>query len=73
MVEQIVEIMKQVFESDEVNENTSQENCSEWDSMKNLALAFELEQKFNVSLEPDDMAKMKSVKEIVSIIKTKTE
>lgn len=71
MEQKVVEIMKRVFESDEVDENTSQENFPEWDSMKNLSLAFEIEQEFNISLEPEEMAKMRSVKDIVSVIATK--
>lgn len=71
MKEKIIEILKDVFETENVDENSSQENIESWDSMHQLSLAFELESGFNISFEPEEIAKMKSVDDIVNILSVK--
>ena len=68
MEEKILEILKNVFELDSVDASCSQETCEKWDSMGQLNLVVELEDAFDVSLEPEQIAEMKSVQDIVRII-----
>lgn len=68
MEERILEIMRIVFETNDVNVNSTQENCSAWDSMAQLNLALELEEEFGISLEPEEISKMKSFDEIKNIV-----
>lgn len=70
MEEKVLEILKNVFELDCVDETCSQENCEKWDSMGQLNLVVELEDAFDVSLEPEQIAEMKSVQDVVRIIST---
>jgi acyl carrier protein len=42
-----------------------------WDSVQQLNLVLELEQEFNVSLDPDDIEQMQSIGAIVRIIEAK--
>ncbi len=69
MDEKVLEILKSVLEDDSVTTETTQENNSNWDSLRQLNLVVELESEFGISFEPDEMAEMKSYKKIIEIIK----
>ena len=71
MEEKVLEILKKLFELDTVDETCSQETCEKWDSMGQLNLVVELESEFDVTLEPEEIGEMKSVKDIVRILKMK--
>lgn len=71
MEEKVLEILKDLFELDTVDETCSQETCEKWDSMGQLNLVVELESEFDVTLEPEEIAEMKSFNDIVRILKTK--
>ena len=61
MREQIKEILKQVFKIDHIKDNLSQKNCDKWDSLNHLNLIIALEQRFDVSFEPEDIVEMNSL------------
>lgn len=71
METKVLDILKDVFELDVVDESCSQENCAAWDSMEQLNLVAELEDIFDVSLEPEEIGSMKSYEDIVRILKSK--
>lgn len=71
MEEKVLEILKNLFELDTVDETCSQESCEKWDSMGVLNLVVELESEFDVSLEPEEIGEMKSFNDIVRILKEK--
>ena len=72
MKERIKEIMKRVFNLDDVTDDISQKNCGKWDSMAHLNLVIELEEEFDVSLEPEEIAEMTSLSKVEEILnKTK--
>ena len=58
--EEIMDVMRAVLKTD-VDENTSQNNCEKWDSMNHLNLVIELEDTFEVELEPNEISLMKSL------------
>ena len=64
MRERIKEVLKRVFELDEVSDDISQSNFVKWDSLNHLNLVVELEDVFGVSFEPEDIAEMKSLEGI---------
>ena len=70
MEEKVLEILKNLFELETVDETCSQETCKKWDSMGQLNLAVELETEFDVSLEPEDISEMKSYRDIIRILKS---
>lgn len=70
MRKKIINIVSRVFET-EVNENTDQKNCAAWDSLRHLNLIIELEDEFNISFEPEEIAQMKSIKKIEELLKDK--
>lgn len=71
MEEKVLEILKDLFELDSVDETCSQTNCEKWDSMGQLNLVVELESVFDVTLEPEEIGEMKSFVDIIKILKTK--
>lgn len=71
MEEKVLEILKNLFELDTVDETCSQTTCEKWDSMGQLNLVVELESEFDVTLEPEEIGEMKSFNDIIRILKTK--
>ena len=71
MEEKVINILKSVFEKDNVTSDTSQFNCEEWDSLRYLNIIIELESEFGLSFEPEEIVQMNSVKKIVQIITNK--
>ena len=69
MREKIKEIMKRVFDLESVSDDISQANCDKWDSLNHLNLVIELEEEFDISLEPEEIAEMRSLKEIEDKLK----
>ncbi|MBQ9239191.1 MAG: acyl carrier protein, partial [Treponema sp.] len=51
--------------------DSSQETVDTWDSMHQLAIAFEIENDFGISLDPEEIIQFKSVKEIVAFLESK--
>ena len=71
MEEKVLEILKNLFELDTVDETCSQTTCEKWDSMGQLNLVVELESEFNVTLEPEEIAEMKSYADIINLMRLK--
>ena len=71
MEEKVLNIMKEVFELDEVDRTCSQKTCDAWDSMGQLNLVVELETEFDVSLEPEEIGEMVAFEDVVRILKGK--
>ena len=71
MEQKILEILKDAFELDSVDTFCSQENCDAWDSMGQLNLVADLEDAFEVTMEPEEIGSMKSFDDIVRILKSK--
>jgi acyl carrier protein len=71
MKEKVIEIMKDVLETEDISLNTSQENCENWNSLRQLNLVSELEDEFDVEFEPEEIAEMKSVEMVLKILQSK--
>lgn len=71
MEEKVIEILKDIFELDEVDNTCSQTTCEAWDSMGQLNLVAELEDAFDVSLEPEEIGKLKSFDDIINLLHKK--
>lgn len=71
MEEKVLEILRETFELDAVDATCSQATCEAWDSMGQLNLVAELEDAFDVSLEPEVIGTMKSFDDVVRILKEK--
>lgn len=71
MEEKILEILKNVFELETVDRTCSQTTCEKWDSMGQLNLVVELESEFDITLEPEEIAEMKSYNDVVKLVSAK--
>lgn len=70
MKERVKEIMKRLFCLDTISDDISQQNCDKWDSMNHLNLIIELEEIFDISFEPEEIAEMKSLEKIEEKLNT---
>ena len=71
MEEKILAIMKEVFGIEDLDETCSQKTCEKWDSLAQLNLILELEDEFNISLEPEEIGEMTSFETVCSIVRRK--
>ena len=70
MIDKILKTVSDVL-AIEVDENTSQKNCDKWDSLQHLNIVVALEDAFDVSFEPEEIASMKNIGTIEEIIQSK--
>lgn len=68
MEKKILEIMKEVFETANIDTSCSQSNCPNWDSLHHLNLIMVLEESFDIEFEPEEIAQMKDFNSILKII-----
>ena len=71
MEEKVLNIIKEVFELEDIDNNVSQDNCVKWDSMNHLNLILEIEMEFEVSLSPDEIAEIKRASNILTLVEKK--
>jgi acyl carrier protein len=69
--EQVLAIMREVFETDDVSTQSSQKNCDRWDSLHHLTLASELEEAFDIELEPEEIGAMTDFARVIEMLKGK--
>lgn len=71
MEEQVLDVMRRVFETPGLHTDCSQTSCKKWDSMNHLNLIVELEMEFGVSFEPEEIARMADFATVCEILKDK--
>lgn len=71
MEDKVLEIMREVFEMEDVTTDISQRNCERWDSLHHLTLASELEDAFDVELEPEEIGQMTDFSKVIDVLKNK--
>jgi len=74
MINKIKQILSEVLEIElnQINDEFNQNDCTKWDSIHHLNLVVDLETEFDIDLEPEEIAIMTSLSEIISIVKQKT-
>ena len=74
MKKQILIIMAEVFEmsTQDFPDSINQNHIDNWDSLRHLNLVVELEEAFEVSYEPEEIAIMTSIEKIAEITIEKT-
>ena len=70
MIDKIIKTISEVLKT-EVNMNTSQKNCDKWDSLMHIHIMIALEGAFDISFEPEEIARMTNVNLIMQTIKNK--
>ena len=71
MEDKVLLLLKETFGLDTIDVNCSQKNCPAWDSMGQLNLVVELEDAFNISLEPEEISQIKSFRDIIAVVSKK--
>jgi len=71
MEQQVLSIMRSVLGVDTLDEQVTQKNCPQWDSMHHLILVAELENTFDIELEPEEIADMTNFERVVAALKSK--
>ena len=66
-----MEILRQALGVDALDVTCSQTTCEAWDSLHHLNLVVELEDAFDVTFEPEEIAVMKSVSDIKKLLESK--
>lgn len=61
-------IFKKVIGVSNVTDDLEMNNIAEWDSLKQVQLIAELEEKLGIELEFEDIIKMTSIKKIDSVL-----
>ena len=54
-----------------INETTSMANTSAWDSMSHMEIVLSVEERYQINLDGDEIANMRSLSEIVTLLKSK--
>ena len=68
---EVKEILAKVLEIDiaTISDNTTQKDIGKWDSLQHLNLIVEIEDKYDISIDPEDISEMLSIDKIIEIIK----
>ena len=69
--EQLLQIFKEVLETNTIDATVSQTNCDAWDSIHHLNLILAIESGFNISLEPEEMEQMQDFATALKIVEGK--
>ena len=67
----VLDLMRKVFGTNEVTTDSSQKNCEQWDSLRHLTLASELENELEIDFEPEEIAEMTDFSKVVDMVKSK--
>lgn len=70
--EKLLTLLSGVFKVDArvINDETSPENIDTWDSFNTLKMIMEIENEFKITLPLEDVVKIKSVKDIKTLLVT---
>jgi len=68
---EVKEILAKVLEIDitTIFDNATQKDIAKWDSLQHLNLIVEIEDKYDISIDPEDISEMLSIDKIIEIIK----
>lgn len=69
--EKVLDIMREVFGTEDVTTESSQKNCEQWDSLHHLTLSSELEEEFDLDLDPEEIAEMTDFGRVIAMLKSK--
>jgi acyl carrier protein len=73
MEEQVKQVMADILDLDpgSIDESTSQDNTSTWDSLSQINLMVALEQEFGITFDPAEAESMLSFTDILEILDRK--
>jgi acyl carrier protein len=68
---EVKKILAKVLEIDiaTIFDNATQKDIAKWDSLQHLNLIVEIEDNYDISIDPEDISEMLSIDKIIEIIK----
>ena len=69
IIEKLSEVFKNVMEVNEFNMNMDMNKIFSWDSLKHISFIVEMEKKFNIQFNYNDITEMTSINKIFLILK----
>ena len=69
--DKIIQCLKNIFENQKIDINSSAENLKEWDSVAMINIVLEIENQFKVKINANDITNLKSYKSIKKILSNK--
>ena len=69
--DKIIQCLKNIFENQKIDINSSAENLKEWDSVAMINIVLEIENQFKVKINVNDITNLKSYKSIKKILSNK--
>ena len=69
--DKIIQCLKNIFENQKIDINSSVENLKEWDSVAMINIVLEIENQFKVKINANDITNLKSYKSIKKILSNK--
>ena len=71
LIQELIEIVKKLTRSSEVNSDSSTENLPKWDSLAYMAIISELEITYEVNVTQENIDKFDSIENIADLILNK--
>tara|TARA_B110000008_G_C16942630_1_gene553124 strand:- start:1447 stop:1683 length:237 start_codon:yes stop_codon:yes gene_type:complete len=71
LIQELIEIVKKLTRSSEVNSDSSTENLTQWDSLAYMAIISELEITYGVNVTQENIDKFDSIENIADLIVNK--
>lgn len=71
MKDRLLRVFSQTLSIKNVSENISRTNSEKWDSLNHINLIVEIENEFDICIEPEEFDKMKDFQSIEKLILTK--
>ena len=68
----IIKILKSALGTENVDENTTKENCEEWDSFNHLVVISDLERELQMEFTIQETEQMNSIQDILRIVESKS-
>lgn len=67
-IHEIIELISEILNEDNINELTTMENCSNWDSLSHATIVAIISDKFKVEITPELFSSLISIKEIYNFL-----
>ncbi|MBA7536950.1 Acyl carrier protein [subsurface metagenome] len=71
MKDNIINLINEVLET-AVDENSTQDNSENWDSLNHIRIVMELQDKFEIKIPEKDIDKLLSIKEIIKYVRNRS-
>ena len=68
MKEKVIEIMKTIFECENIDKDSNPNTIDSWDSLNHVKMIAVLEEEFDVEFDHDEIIEMLSLEKILNVL-----